>query len=72
MNDNALKEINKSEHNENDKFKITVSQVARQLNVHEHTVRIWSDLGILPCVRVGSRGDRRFSEEGVITLLKSN
>lgn len=49
---------------------LTTGQVARLLNVHVNTVRRWDGLGILKAQRIGSRGDRRFSEDEA-KLLKA-
>ena len=48
---------------------LTISDVARLLNVHINTVRRWSNQGILRVYRVGSRGDRRFRQEDIVSFL---
>jgi len=48
---------------------LTTSDVARLLNVHINTVRRWSNQGILKAYRIGSRGDRRFREEDIVSFL---
>jgi len=48
---------------------LTVSDVARFLNVHINAVRRWSNQGILEAYRVGSRGDRRFRQEDIASFL---
>lgn len=55
-------------HNEVDPM-LTISEVARLLNVHINTVRRWSNQGILKVYRIGSRGDRRFQREDVASFL---
>ncbi len=47
---------------------LTTGQVARLLNVHVNTVRRWERLGLLKARRIGTRGDRRFSENEAQTL----
>ncbi len=47
---------------------LTTGQVARLLNVHVNTVRRWEKLGILKAQRIGTRGDRRFSEDAARQL----
>jgi excisionase family DNA binding protein len=49
---------------------LTVSDVARQLNVHVNTVRRWSNQGIIRVYRIGTRGDRRFRQKDVSRLLE--
>ncbi len=48
---------------------LTVSDVARLLNVHINTVRRWSTQGRLKVYRIGSRGDRRFRQDDVTSFL---
>lgn len=48
---------------------LTTRQLAHVLNVHINTVRRWSNTGLLKPVRVGPRGDRKFSRDEVIRIL---
>ena len=48
---------------------LTVSDVARLLNIHINTVRRWSNQGIFKSYRTGLRGDRRFNEEDIADFL---
>jgi excisionase family DNA binding protein len=48
---------------------LTVSDVARLLNIHINTVRRWSNQGVLKAYRVGSRGDRRFRRDDIARFL---
>ena len=48
---------------------LTVAQVAKILNAHPHSVRRWSDSGLLPCYRIGLRGDRRFDPADIDEFL---
>ena len=50
---------------------LTVSQVAKILNVHANTVRRWSEQGILKSFRVGPRADRRFYYSDVIGIMQT-
>jgi excisionase family DNA binding protein len=52
------------------KAMLTISDVARLLNVHINTVRRWSNQGMVKGYRIGSRGDRRFRQEDVDAFLK--
>lgn len=56
---------------ENGRAMLTVTQVADALNVHPHSVRRWADSGMLPCYRIGVRGDRRFNPQDVQVFLES-
>ncbi|MBN1370019.1 MAG: helix-turn-helix domain-containing protein [Dehalococcoidaceae bacterium] len=49
---------------------LTTSEVAQILNVHINTVRRWSNQGTLKAYRIGSRGDRRFKREDVVSFFK--
>ena len=48
---------------------LTVREVARLLNAHGNTVRRWSDQGKLRAIRIGPRGDRRFSRYDINLFL---
>jgi len=48
---------------------LTVREVARLLHVHENTVRRWSNKGIMPSLRIGQRGDRRFREDDIARFV---
>jgi len=42
---------------------LPITKAARLLGVHPNTLRTWADQGRIRCVRVNSRGDRRFLVE---------
>jgi excisionase family DNA binding protein len=48
---------------------ITVSEAAKLLNVHQNTLRRWSDQGIINTFKIGARGDRRYTVSDVQHLL---
>jgi len=50
---------------------LTIREVARLLHVHPNTLRRWSDKGVMPTYRVGSRGDRKFKREDVEKLIRT-
>jgi excisionase family DNA binding protein len=56
--------------NENSRM-LTISEVAKLLNLHINTVRRWSDHGILKPYRIGPRGDRRFMRDDIICFLNT-
>jgi len=60
-----------AEHNDIDPM-LTISEVARILNVHINTIRRWSNQGILKACRIGSRGDRRFKREDIADFLSND
>jgi len=49
---------------------MTTSEVAYFLRVHPNTVRHWTNKGLLPSFRLGTRRDRRFRREDVNDFLK--
>lgn len=51
---------------------LTVTDVAKRLNVHPNSVRRWTKLGLLKCYRVGVRGDRRFEIDEVNSFLNND
>ena len=50
---------------------LTVQDVSRILNVHENTVRRWSNQGVLKSIRLGPRGDRRYKLQDITDYLVS-
>ena len=51
---------------------LTTTEVGKLLNLHANTVRRWSDNGILKAYRIGSRDDRRFRYEDIMSFLQVN
>lgn len=47
---------------------LTTRQAAEILNVHENTIRRWSEKGIINPYRIGPRADRRFAESEIFAL----
>jgi excisionase family DNA binding protein len=47
---------------------LTTRQAAEILNVHENTIRRWSEKGIINPYRIGPRADRRFTETEIFAL----
>ena len=50
---------------------LRVSEVALMVDAHPNSVRYWADIGLLPTIRIGLRGDRRFKKEDVNVFLES-
>ena len=48
---------------------LTLGQACEVLNVHPNTLRGWDAKGILPAMRFGARGDRRYKKNEVLKLL---
>jgi excisionase family DNA binding protein len=48
---------------------LTLGEAARLLNVHDNTIRRWSNRGLIKFYRVGSRGDRRFKLSDIEQFL---
>ena len=48
---------------------LTVSDAARMLGVHSNTVRNWTDQGVLKCLRINRRGDRRYARKEIARFL---
>ncbi len=51
---------------------MTISEVAYFLRVHPNTIRHWTNKGLLPSFRLGTRRDRRFRREDVENFLRKN
>ena len=51
---------------------LTVSDAARLLGVHANTVRSWTEQGVLACVRINERGDRRYARQEIARFLAQN
>ena len=54
-----------------EKTVLTVSEATAMLNAHPNSVRRWADLELIPSVRIGLRGDRRFRVEDIAFLVDS-
>ncbi len=48
---------------------LTVKQVAEIFQVRPLTIKRWGKKGILPPIRINSRGDRRYTKEQVLWLI---
>ncbi|MFQ5535082.1 MAG: MEDS domain-containing protein [Sphingomonadales bacterium] len=47
---------------------LNIKQAAKLLNVSEISLRRWTDSGILSCLRVGARRERRFRREDLLAF----
>jgi diguanylate cyclase (GGDEF)-like protein/excisionase family DNA binding protein len=48
---------------------LTVGGAADLLGVHANTVRAWTDQGLITCLRINKRGDRRYRHEEIERFL---
>lgn len=48
---------------------LNMRETCELLKVHPNTLRLWDKKGILKAVRFGTRKDRKYKKEDVITLL---
>ncbi|MEM7825179.1 MAG: helix-turn-helix domain-containing protein [Candidatus Aenigmatarchaeota archaeon] len=51
---------------------LTLGEVSKILGVHSHTVKAWSDKGILTAYRIGPRGDRRYRRDDILAYLNEH
>ena len=65
MEESGLDELIKGD---GDKY-LSVGEVARLLNIHPNTVRLWSDMGVLRTFRNSQQGHRKFWIEDIKTFL---
>jgi len=49
---------------------MTLQEVADLFRVTTVTLKKWSDAGTIPCVRINSRGDRRFKKADIMKVLE--
>src|SRR5689334_18900945 len=49
---------------------LNTKEAARFLRVSEASIRRWSDLGLLPGIRVGRRRERRFNESDLVAFVE--
>ena len=50
---------------------LSVQEASRWLGVHPNTLRNWDRQGKLTAVRIGSLGERRFSERKIVEYLRA-
>jgi excisionase family DNA binding protein len=51
---------------------LRVGEVAEFLGVHANTVRDYEEQGLLPCIRIGPRRERRFDEDDIKKFKEDN
>ena len=50
---------------------MTIAEVAQRLHAHPNSVRRWANQGLLPCYRMGVRGDRKFRSGEVDAFMEA-
>lgn len=50
---------------------LTVREVAELFRVTPLTIKRWGNRGVLECIRINSRGDRRFEKKVVLEKLNN-
>lgn len=48
---------------------LTIKEVTQLLNVHANTLRNWEKDGLIVCVRIGPRRDRRFDKHVIKKMM---
>jgi excisionase family DNA binding protein len=49
---------------------LDIGQAAKFLNVSETSLRRWTNAGLLPCLRVGGRKERRFRRSDLLAFIQ--
>jgi len=49
---------------------LTITETASILRVSNLTLKRWSKKGKLPCIRINSRGNRRYKKSDIIRIFK--
>lgn len=49
---------------------ITLNEACKLLKVHPNTLRAWDNKGILPAIRIGERGIRKYRKADIRKLIQ--
>ena len=49
---------------------LDISEAAQVLNVSETSLRRWTNVGVLPCLRIGLRRERRFRRADLLSFME--
>jgi transcriptional repressor of dcmA and dcmR len=49
---------------------LDISEAAQLLNVSETSLRRWTNAGVLPCLRIGLRRERRFRPADLLAFME--
>ncbi len=50
---------------------ITLKQACELLGVHPNTLRNWEKEGKIASIRIGTRGDRRYTEDTLLRVMNN-
>ncbi len=50
---------------------LTLKEACQILHVHANTLRNWERMGKLEAIRIGSRRDRRFTKQSLVSLFQT-
>jgi len=62
--------MNKKQHDPTTGQLLNVQKAASFLDVSAHTIRRWAQLGKLKGVKIGSRGDWRFTKDDLLKMIR--
>ena len=48
---------------------LNLEQACTALNCHRNTLRGWTNKGLIECIRLGTRGDRRFKKTDIMSFI---
>ena len=48
---------------------LTLQEACEILNCHPNTLRNWDNEGTLKAIRFGKRGDRRYKEDDILSII---
>ena len=51
---------------------LTLAEACAILHCHPNTLRNWDNNGTLKAIRFGTRGDRRYRKEDVLSIIDQN
>lgn len=51
---------------------LTLQEACELLNCHPNTLRNWDNKGILKAIRFGTRQDRRYKKDDILSIINKN
>ncbi len=49
---------------------LSLKSVCRKLDLHPNTLRNWEKKGLIQCIRIGIKENRRYKKRDIVRLLK--